>query len=128
MTLNASFIPIAFTSNLNISGQGFVHLTETGFVVEGIFSRFYLPLGASIFRELVGVWSLRTIPYLMIESHKRVRFGKYLQVRYRLPGGKRTIVSFQIRGKKRKEQTKDLENKLQEHRSTIRALTGGLQS
>jgi hypothetical protein len=84
-------------------GRGFLHIEETGLVVEARFLQFYLPaIVAKYIRKVVSTPSQRTIPYSTILQYKRTRFFDPVRhhLQYRLPDGKKRHLRFKLVGRR----------------------------
>lgn len=94
MRYRADFQPTGIHAPI---GRGFLHVEETGLVIDGSFPQFYIPAWfAKWFRKVICAPSLRTIPYASIARYKKAGGMHYLQ--YRLPDGKKRKLRFYLAG------------------------------
>lgn len=88
---------------LGAIGVAFIHLEETGIIIDGQFMRFDMPITVSQggFLEIFSAPSRRTIPYSTIIRYTAPTFLRRLhKIIYRLPDGRDKIVRFTLPKKK----------------------------
>jgi hypothetical protein len=90
------------TRKVDVMGPGSVYMDETGLVIEGDFTRFYIPFLTRILRRIVCARGHRTIPFSRIEHYTPPGFvNRAHRLIYCLPDRSKAKVLFVMRHKKR---------------------------
>ena len=127
MQFNVEYAPY----KIPFYGDGSVFLNDTSLIFAGSVSKFNILGLPNLFQNVLLVNTIRTVPYATILNYKEVYYspifyhkkikpkGKFCQINYRLPDGKKTGIKFFVQQNKSNSQNVFL-IKLEEHMTAIK--------